>query len=86
MPTSTKIVQAAKEVAIGERVCQFDSLEWEWNAARAAMGREEGVMRDFAERVRTGYFLLVCAQAWRYCERLNDVLDDAELRGKCLGV
>lgn len=54
-------------------------------SARNAVGRGEGLMHDFAERVCTGYTSLLHTQAASYRDRLNHVLADAQLRCEHLG-
>lgn len=54
----------------------------ELDALPAAEERLEGVLRDFAETVCTGYSALMCTRAARYCIRLIALLSNAESRGE----
>lgn len=72
-----KSALGAKEVAFGEKVCQYGRLDSELRADQAVIGTGEGVKHNFAERVCTHYTLLVRAQALTYRKRLNAAIGGA---------
>lgn len=60
-------------------------LRLELDSARAAISRKEGVNREFTKKMYTDYTSLMRALASNYCDRLNAVLFDTQIRGEYLG-
>lgn len=54
-------------------------------ASQAAICTVEEAIRDFQERVRTGYTSQVPAHVLRYCDRVNTVFTDMQSDGEHLG-
>lgn len=82
---STGLVLEKKEAASKEMVCRYSSLEFELGADRTAIDREEKVMQDFAECVRTVYSSLLRAQLSSYRVWLSTLLVDAQSCKEYLG-
>lgn len=57
------------------------TLRSEFDFARATTNREESVIHDYVQRVRTGYRSLICAETTSYRDLLNAMLTDAQTRG-----
>lgn len=59
-------------------------MELELSVAQVVIGRREGDMRGFAQRICTGYKTLVRGQASSYRDRLRAVLCDEQCRAEYL--
>lgn len=68
----------AKKYALLDKICQCGRLELELSTAQAPIGSGEEVMRDFTNRVCTGYILLVRAQVSSYRDRRNAVIGSTQ--------
>lgn len=81
---SKKAALETKKIALKAKVRDCDKLNYDWGSAQAVVGREERVIRAFAERVCIRYASTRCAQtsSYRYC--LNTLLTDLQLRGEHL--
>lgn len=72
--------QKAREVALKKMLLDYNRLELELRGVGAAISRRERVIRDFDERVCTGYTSLVRAQASSYRDCLKVLLSDTRSR------
>lgn len=61
------------------------ALSMELDSPWAAISRGKRFIRDFADMIYVEYSLQVCAQCTSYCDRLNAMLADAQMRGEYLG-
>lgn len=75
----------AKKSVLKKQSLDKGTVEIELKAARAAVGREERVIRDFFDHVCTGYTILMRVRASGYCDGLNVVMCDAQGRGVYFG-
>lgn len=73
------------------RTLNHASLPLELDAPHAAGRRQEGVPREFGERVFNSYSVLICMHATSYCSPRNAVLADIQFKAEkvreyCRGV
>lgn len=82
---STKSVLDTKEATVKAMVRVCDQLNYDLSSARTFVDGEERVIRDFAERVCTGYTSAMHALAGYNRYRLSALLTDVQLWCKYLG-